>query len=96
MPLEQSGSKEARERNIETEIEHGKDPKQAVAIGYSVQRANQDEEPAYFPATTLTIPELQKKNREYWGIGQEEGSAQETPSEEKQKAENLKRQPGTG
>lgn len=40
MPLEQSGSKEARERNIKREIEAGKDPKQAAAIGYAVQRRN--------------------------------------------------------
>lgn len=41
MPLEQSGSKEARERNIKREIAAGRDPKQAVAIGYAVQRKNQ-------------------------------------------------------
>lgn len=38
MPLINSPSNEAREKNIETEIAAGKDPKQAVAIGYSVQR----------------------------------------------------------
>jgi hypothetical protein len=38
MPLEKSPSKKARERNIQREISAGKDPKQAVAIGYSVQR----------------------------------------------------------
>lgn len=38
MPLNKSGSKAAREENIKTEIKSGKDPKQAVAIGYSVQR----------------------------------------------------------
>lgn len=38
MPLIHSSSKKAREKNIETEIEAGKDPKQAVAIGYSEQR----------------------------------------------------------
>jgi hypothetical protein len=38
MPLIKSGSKEARQKNIEKEIAAGKDPKQAVAIGYSVQR----------------------------------------------------------
>lgn len=38
MPLVKSASKEARQKNIETEIKAGKDPKQAVAIGYSVQR----------------------------------------------------------
>ena len=38
MPLRKSSSKKAREQNIKTEIAAGKDPKQAVAIGYSVQR----------------------------------------------------------
>lgn len=38
MPLIKSSSKKAREMNIKKEIESGKDPKQAVAIGYSVQR----------------------------------------------------------
>lgn len=38
MPLMKSSSKEAREKNIKTEIKAGKPPKQAVAIAYSVQR----------------------------------------------------------
>jgi hypothetical protein len=38
MPLSASPSKAARESNIQTEIAAGKDPKQAVAIGYSQQR----------------------------------------------------------
>jgi len=38
MPLIKSPSKKARQINIEREVEAGKDPRQAVAIGYSVQR----------------------------------------------------------
>jgi hypothetical protein len=38
MPLNKSGSDKARQANIETEIHAGKPIKQAVAIGYSVQR----------------------------------------------------------
>ena len=38
MPLIKSKSKQARETNIKREIAAGKPPKQAVAIGYSVQR----------------------------------------------------------
>lgn len=38
MPLIHSSSKKAREKNIEREIAAGKEPKVAVAIGYSVQR----------------------------------------------------------
>lgn len=38
--LSRGTSKEAREKNIKTEIAHGKPPKQAVAIGYAKQREN--------------------------------------------------------
>lgn len=38
MPLKKSGSDKERGENIKKEIEAGKDPKQAAAIGYSVQR----------------------------------------------------------
>ena len=40
MPLIHSDSKAARQKNIETELHAhpGMDPKQAVAIGYSVQK----------------------------------------------------------
>lgn len=38
MPLVKSKSKEARNTNIKREIAAGKPPKQAVAIGYAVQR----------------------------------------------------------
>jgi hypothetical protein len=36
MPLEKGSSQAAISHNIETEINHGKDPKQAAAIAYSV------------------------------------------------------------
>lgn len=42
MPLEQSSSKEALKENIAREVSAGKDPKQAAAIEYSVQRKNDD------------------------------------------------------
>lgn len=38
MPLINSSSKSARDENIKREIASDRDPKQAVAIGYSVQR----------------------------------------------------------
>lgn len=38
MPLIKSSSDKARQENIRTEIHAGKPIKQAVAIGYSVQR----------------------------------------------------------
>jgi hypothetical protein len=36
MPLEKGSSQEVISKNIETEINHGKPPKQAEAIAYSV------------------------------------------------------------
>lgn len=41
MPLTKSKSDKARQKNIDAEIKTGKPPKQAVAIGYSVQREAQ-------------------------------------------------------
>lgn len=38
MPLKKSSSKAAKQSNIKKEIDAGKPIKQAVAIGYSVQR----------------------------------------------------------
>ena len=38
MALIKSASKTVRNKNIKTEIAAGKPPKQAVAIGYAVQR----------------------------------------------------------
>jgi hypothetical protein len=39
MPLKQSASEKAFVQNIKAEIKHGKPPKQAAAIAYSVQKA---------------------------------------------------------
>lgn len=69
MPLEQSASKEALQHNIGTEISHGKDPEQAAAIAYSVQRANDNE---YVPMAVSVLPEstspasINEQNRKYW------------------------------
>lgn len=38
MPLKQGKSDKTRSENIATEIRSGKDPKQAAAIAYSIQR----------------------------------------------------------
>jgi len=38
MPLKKGKSKKTIQQNIATEIRHGKDPKQAAAIAYSVAR----------------------------------------------------------
>jgi CRISPR/Cas system CSM-associated protein Csm2 small subunit len=40
MPLSKGTGNAARQSNIEKEIVAGKEPKQAVAIAYSQQRAN--------------------------------------------------------
>jgi hypothetical protein len=42
MPLIKSKSDKAREKNIATEIKAGKQTKQAVAIGYAIQRRAKD------------------------------------------------------
>lgn len=38
MPLKKGSSRKTISQNIRTEIRHGKDPKQAAAIAYSVAR----------------------------------------------------------
>lgn len=43
MPLNHSRSDKARQDNIKTEIDSGKPIKQAVAIGYAVQRDAMDD-----------------------------------------------------
>lgn len=69
MPLEQSGSTRALQGNIRREIEAGKDPKQAAAIAYSVQRENKDEAPDYQPVLpeATTLADINAKNRQFWG-----------------------------
>lgn len=68
MPLEQGKSEAALQHNIATEIQHGKDPKQAAAIAYSVQRAHDE----YVPEAVSVLPEsftpatLNEINRQYW------------------------------
>jgi len=57
MPLEQSSSQAAFEHNVKTEIEAGKPQKQAVAIAYETQRANDEEPKEYEPDYEETIPE---------------------------------------
>ena len=39
MPLVKSKSQAAFQKNVKTEIAHGKPPKQAVAIAYATKRA---------------------------------------------------------
>lgn len=41
MPLKRGTSKATREENIRREIHAGKDPKQAAAIAYRIQREEQ-------------------------------------------------------
>jgi hypothetical protein len=67
MPLKQSSSEEALHENIATEVRAGKDPKQAAAISYSVQRRNKDEAMAETVAVgPQSIAEIQKQNEAMW------------------------------
>lgn len=74
MSLVESGSKKALEENIKTEIAAGKDPKQAAAIGYSVQRAN-DQIVSCAPES-VTLETLNQQNRKYWANQGGEGTIQ--------------------
>ena len=73
MPLIQSSSKEALSKNIASEINAGKDPKQAEAIAFSTQRANDSEE--YVPMAVSILPEsvtpatINEENRKFWKQG---------------------------
>lgn len=68
MPLAQGGSEKALQENIKTEIERGKDPEQAAAIAYSVQRASDE----YVPSAVAVAPEsitlqtMNEQNKKYW------------------------------
>jgi hypothetical protein len=65
MPLNESGSKEALSENIKTEINAGKDPKQAAAIAYSVQGESKDAD--YFPTDPdMTLAKMNDRNRQFW------------------------------
>lgn len=72
MPLEKGSSKEAVSHNIETEMEHGKPQKQAVAIALKTAgKSNQDTkdaQPDYKLAgpETLTTKEINEKNKQFW------------------------------
>ena len=64
MPLEQSESEEALSKNIAKEEEAGKDPKQAEAIAFSVQRKNRDD---YGPVDPdMTLAKLNDCNKTFW------------------------------
>ena len=51
MPLKYLASKAARESNIRKEIDSGKKPSQAVAIGYAVQNESKSHEKRESKAT---------------------------------------------
>ena len=67
MPLEQSSSQEAFKHNVEKEVEAGKPQKQAVAIAYETQRANDYEPQAVsLLPEALTASQLNDANKKYW------------------------------
>ena len=67
MPLNQGKSDEARSENIATEINAGKDPKQAAAIAYSIQR---DASPVSGLPESQSAAEAAQRNEKYWGMGE--------------------------
>lgn len=66
MPLIQSNTEAAFKSNIAKEIEHGKDPKQAAAIAYEIQRANDGE--AIGLPESVTLASINEANKKYWAI----------------------------
>jgi hypothetical protein len=65
MPLIKSSSDKARQKNIEKEIASGKEPKVAVAIGYSVQReAKKDKKESKKDAKTYPMPPSRFQKRD--------------------------------
>lgn len=64
MPLQQGSSEAALSSNIATEINAGKDPKQAAAIAYSVQRQN-DSSMDGLPEVQ-TAAETAERSQKYW------------------------------
>jgi len=70
MPLVESASEEALKKNIAAEISAGKEPKQAAAIAYSVQRQNDAAEYVAMAVPCLpesvTPAEINRRNRQYW------------------------------
>lgn len=65
MPLQQSGSKAAFQKNVAAEMAAGKPAKQATAIAYSVQRANDDSVVTCTPEN-VTPATINEENRKYW------------------------------
>lgn len=68
MPLEEGISQATISKNIETEINAGKDPKQAAAIAYSKSGEGKDAE--VFATSVLpmevTAAELNERSRKFW------------------------------
>lgn len=65
MPLVQSNTQSAFQSNIKREIAAGKDPKQAAAIAYEIQRANDGES---IPVN-VSLAEINAANRKHWATG---------------------------
>jgi len=79
MPLIQGSSEKALKENIATEIKHGKDPKQAAAIAYETQRANDEYEPTVVECVPehVTLATINEENKKYWAHrGGEESSSE--------------------
>jgi len=64
MPLEQGRSDETISNNIGTEINTGKDPRQAAAIAYSEAGRSKDE--ALFSQAGMTAKQMQTEGERLW------------------------------
>lgn len=81
MPLDKGKSKEAFEKNVKTEVEAGKDPKQAVAIAYSVKGEDAATAAGIVFHANGKVLLMQRANSGEWGFpagGVEDG---ETPEQ---------------
>jgi hypothetical protein len=67
MPLIQSNTPAAFEKNVAREIEAGKAQKQAVAIAYELQRANDGDAVEIVPES-LSLASINADNRKRWAI----------------------------
>ena len=68
MPLIQSNTEQAFKTNIATEVNAGKDPKQAAAIAYEIESANSGDAMAVVPES-VTLASINAENMRLYSTG---------------------------